>query len=310
MTSSSSPVHACALVLKLCPAGHGFLGASEPKYYLRDYIDLEASPLVTCYQAVGQVAETSQSAGHGYALFLEDLCAGYTDNKGIKPTATHAANLGSALGRLHAHRWGSDADPEGPHNLESEFESFMAHVSTGLDPVLDEMGDALAPSERARLVRVFNNDTARMLDRAMEGNGLALVHGDPNPTNVLTPRKARARQQPLYLIDRQPFEWALRLWLGASDLVCAAVPYWVEDDRRKYQSSILQSYHRALLDNGVRNYSWDDLREDWRICACMAALKAVEWGSDPASLKEMKWLWERQLKRALALLEDCDIGFA
>lgn len=42
----------------------------------------------------------------------------------------------------------------------------------------------------------------------------------------------------------------------------------------------------------------------------MAALKAIEWGCDPASLKEMKWLWERQLKRSLALLEDCYIGFA
>jgi hypothetical protein len=40
----------------------------------------------------------------------------------------------------------------------------------------------------------------------------------------------------------------------------------------------------------------------------MAAATAVEWGNDPGALKDMKWLWERQLKRALALLEDCDAG--
>jgi hypothetical protein len=185
----------------------------------------------------------------------------------------------------------------------------MAHVSTGLGPILDEMGDALGPSARARLERVFDDDTARMLDRAMEGNGLALVHGDPNPTNVLTPLAAGGPRAPLYLIDRQPFTWSLRLWLGASDLVRAAVPYWPEDRRRALQNTVLQSYHQALLENGVRSYSLDDLQTDWSLCACMAALTAVEWGSDQDALREMKWFWERQLNRALLLLEDCETGF-
>jgi hypothetical protein len=298
-----------SMVLKLCPDGHGFLGASEPNYYMRDYIGLKDSPIVTCYRAVGPDAATNQSAGNGYALFLEDLCAEYTNNKSIKPSAPHAANLGAALGKLHAHRWGADADPEGPHDLEAEFARFMAHVSTGLDPILEEAGPALASSARARLLKVFGDDSAAMLDRAMAGNGLSLVHGDPNPTNVLSRRNANGRNPSLYLIDRQPFDWALRVWLGAADLIYAAVPYWGEDARRANQNSLLQGYHRALLESGVRDYSWDDLQADWRICACMAAMKAVEWGSDPDDLKNMKWLWERQLDRALSLLEDCDTGF-
>lgn len=297
-----------SLFLKLCPAGHGFLGASEPNYYLRDYIDLADRPLVTCYGAVAPDAATAESVGLGYAIFLEDLSADYSDNKSIKPTAIHAANLGAALGQLHAHHWGPDADPEGPHDLAADLHKFMAHVSTGLDPILEAMGDALASAGRARLAQVFEDDTARMLDRAIDGKGLALVHGDPNPTNVLTLRTADAQRTSLYLIDRQPFAWSLRLWLGASDLVLAAVPYWPEDRRRALQQSVMQAYHRALLGNGVRSYSFEDLQTDWHICACMAALKAVEWGTDPTSLDEMKWLWERQLSRALALLEDCDAG--
>lgn len=297
-----------SMVLKLCPDGHGFLGASEPHYYQRDYLGLKDSPLVTCYQAVGPAVATAQSGGMGYALFLEDLSADYTSNKGITPTAGHAEHLGTALGRLHAHRWGAEADPDGPHDLEADFQRFMAHVSTGLDPVLDTLGDALAPSGRARLVKVFDDDGPRMLDRAMEGEGLALVHGDPNPTNVLVPRAGTRPGQPLYLIDRQPFEWALRLWLGASDLVYAAVPFWGEDNRRAHQKTVMQSYHGALLEGGVRDYSLEDLRDDWCICACMAAFTAVEWGADPESCIEMKWLWERQVNRALTLFEDCDAG--
>ncbi len=251
---------------------------------------------------------TAESAGHGYALFLEDLTGDYSDNKGIKATEAHAANLGAALGRLHAHRWGPDADPEGPHDLAADFRTFMAHVSAGLGPITDALGASLEPAARARLERVFDDDCDRMLERAMGDRGLTLVHGDPNPTNVLTPRAGGGRRRPLYLIDRQPFPWSLRLWLGASDLVRAAVPYWPEDRRRALQESVLRGYHQALLATGVLSYTWEDLRADWRLCACMAALKAIEWGTDPASMNEMRWLWERQVQRALALLADCDAG--
>lgn len=298
-----------SLVLKLCPEGHGFLGASEPNYYVRDYIGLTAGPIVECYGTVGSLAATSQSVGNGYAIFLEDLGRDYTDNKRTEPDAAHAANLGHALGQLHSHHWGPDADPEGPHDLEAEFQRFLSHVSGGIEPIFADLGDELDPSSRARLTRAFIDDADRMVGRAMDGNGLTLVHGDPNPTNVLSTHAASGNGPPLYLIDRQPFEWSLRLWLGASDLVYAAAPFWPEEHRRALQHTLMDSYHRTLLENGVRSYSWEDLLEDWKSCACMAAFTAIEWGSDPTSLKEMKWLWERQLHRALVLLEDCDAGF-
>lgn len=185
----------------------------------------------------------------------------------------------------------------------------MAHVSQGLDPILAELGDTLSPAWRKRLIKAFTEDSAHMLDRVMDGNGLTLVHGDPNPTNVLTRHKGTGQGQPLYLIDRQPFKWSLRLWLGASDLVYCAVPFWPEDLRRSLQKSVLQGYHQALVVNGIETYSWDDLQTDWRLCACMAAFTAIEWGSDPVSLKSMKWPWGRQPNRALLFLEDCDAAF-
>jgi hypothetical protein len=295
-------------ILKICPAGHDFFAASEPNYYTRDYVRLANAPIPECYATVWSGAATAQSIGDGYALILEDLGADYTDNMLIRPDKGHAANLGHALALLHAHRWGRNADPEEAHDLSADFRKFLTHVSSGLGPILDEMGDTLDASSRARLVKVFDTDADRMLDRAIEGRGLALVHGDPNPTNVLTAKTPQQNRPPLYIIDRQPFQWSLRLWLGASDLVYAAVPFWSEDNRRAFQDTLLAQYHRTLLANGVQGYSWEDLLDDWDICACMAAFTAIEWGSDPASLTGMKWLWEPQVRRALALLEDCDAG--
>lgn len=295
-------------ILKLCPAGHDFLAASEINYYNRDYLELNDAPIPKCYQAAWAGGVTSESKGQSYALFLEDLSVGYTDNKMIDPTDAHAANLGHALGQLHAHHWGHDADPEGRHDLKSDFGGYLAHVSKGLEPVLHEMGDALDTSSRARLHSLFDTDAERILERAIAGNSLTLVHGDPNPTNVLTCTTHQKGRPPLFLIDRQPFDWSMRVWLGASDLVYAAVPFWSEEHRRALQTTLLQSYHRSLVANGVENYSLVDLQEDWRVCACMAAFTAIEWGSDPKSLTGMKWLWEKQLRRALMLLEDCDVG--
>lgn len=295
-------------ILKLCPTGHAFLAASEVNYYNRDYVGLSDAPIPHCYHAVWTDLATSQSIGQGYVLFLEDLGNDYSDHKLIKPDEAHASALGRALGKLHAHRWGSHGDPEGPHNLDSDFTRFLAHVSKGLEPIFDELGDTLDASSRTRLIKVFDTDADRMLQRAVAGNGLTLVHGDPNPTNVLTSTSQHRGRQPLFLIDRQPFQWSLRLWLGASDLVYAAVPFWREEDRRALQKPLLLNYHQELLANGVLTYTLADLQEDWRTCACIAAFTAIEWGSDPSSIKEMKWLWEAQLRRALILLEDCDAG--
>ena len=296
------------LFLKICPEGHGFLGASEPYYYRRDYVGLTSGPIPECFAAVGTFGATSESVGKGYAIFLEDLSPDYTDNKKTEPDKKHAALLGRALAQLHSFHWGSSADPEGPHDLEADFQRFLSHVSLGLEPIIEVLGAELDTSSRSRLEKAFCDDADRMLRRALAGNGLTLVHGDPNPTNVLTSNAPGGNRPPLFLIDRQPFDWSLRLWLGASDLVYAAVPYWPVEHRRALQHTLLASYHQTLLENGVCSYSWEDLLEDWKICVCIAAFTAIEWGSDPVSLKEVKWLWERQLQRALVALKDCDAG--
>ena len=295
-----------SLIFKLCPNGHEFLGASEPNYYVRDYVDLINSPIAKCFGSVGACSGTSESVGNGYALFLEDLSTDYNDNKQIEPNETHAANLGNALGKLHSFRWGPDADPEGQHNLDADFQRFLKHVESGLEPIIESLGNTLSAPSRSRLIRVFSNDADRMRRRAMDGNSLTLVHGDPNPTNVLSCGTTSSDRSPIYLIDRQPFEWSLRLWLGASDLVYAAIPFWSVRNRRALQHILLISYHTTLLDYGVKDYSWEDLLEDWNICICIAVFTAIEWGSDPASLDKMKWLWQRQLQKALIALNDCE----
>jgi hypothetical protein len=65
------------------------------------------------------------------------------------------------------------------------------------------------------LHEIFAQHPAKMLARAANPSSLTLIHGTPNPGNILPPIHG---QQPIYLIDRQPFDWSLVVWLGVSDV--------------------------------------------------------------------------------------------
>ena len=60
---------------------------------------------------------------------------------------------------------------------------------------------------------------------------MSLLHGDLNPTNILTPKTA---DTPVYFLERQPFDWSLTYGLGAYDLAYFLVIWWPEDIRRLF----------------------------------------------------------------------------
>jgi hypothetical protein len=59
------------------------------------------------------------------------------------------------------------------------------------------------------------------------------VHGDLNPGNLLWPRQG---VEPVYLIDRQPFDWSLQRWLGVSDLARLMIIPWAPELRREWHA--------------------------------------------------------------------------
>ena len=56
----------------------------------------------------------------------------------------------------------------------------------------------------------------------------------------------RRGDRPIYIIDRQPFNWSLTTWLGAYDLAYALVLDWPTELRRQCELPILARYHARL----------------------------------------------------------------
>ena len=293
------------LFLKCCDAAGGVDPRSEPDYYGADYAGLEGTPLVPCLDA-RTVPGPDAGVPVGYLVLLADLSATHRDRKLVAPTEPHVRALGAALARLHAHRWHRDRERADRAALEEALERFVGHVRAGLAPVLAELDGALGESRTRALRACLGAPVETLRRRLADPIGIVLIHGDPNPTNVLTPvdEGAGADDDGLRLIDRQPFAWSPRVWPAAADLVGASVPWWMPEARRALEPALLASYHRTLVGRGVRGYPWRRLVEDYRTCLPHAVWTGVEWGTDAAALRDLRFLWSAQIERGLAALED------
>ncbi|HJW69786.1 MAG TPA: hypothetical protein VJ829_10550, partial [Candidatus Binatia bacterium] len=109
----------------------------------------------------------------------------------------------------------------------------------------------------------------------------------------------------MYLIDRQPFDWSLQRWLGASDLARLMIIPWRPELRRDWQIPVLQRYQETLRRAGIE-LPWQLLLADYRLAALESVEIAVEWCADPVTRVEKRGLWEWMLGRALEAVDDLD----
>ena len=286
-----------ALLLKRCGAESGEFGRSEVDYYRRDYLGAADAPLVPCFDA----AYADQP--RRYHLLLEDLSASHRSGDDAPPDLPFGLALADSLAALHAHRWGSQRlrpihqAVAGP----AEIDRYLAHITPGLTPLMALAGAVLPAARLAGLPGLVAGLADSFKARARDARGMTLVHGDLNPGNLLIPRSGLGR---VLLIDRQPFDWSLTAWLGASDLAGALVPWWDSALRHRLQGPVLRRYHAGLVARGVHDYPWAQLLADWRLGVLMCLLGPVEWCVLPTDRERMRWLWTQQLQRALAALDD------
>jgi hypothetical protein len=287
-----------SFLLKICADPAESFGPSEFHYYTRDYRGYAAAPLVRCYHAA------YQPAPRAYHLLLADLRATHGDGFQVAPTLELALASADALARLHARYWGAarlselGAGPATPRELEAYF----SHIEPGLEPLLEDLGETLPAARRELLRRIFGEHPRLLHARLRDERGFTLVHGDLNPGNLLWPRQGA---EPVYLIDRQPFDWSLQRWLGASDLARLMIIPWAPELRRQWQLPVLRRYQEVLARAGI-DVPWASLLEDYRLAALESVEIAVEWCADPVTRVEKRGLWEWMLGRALDAVDELD----
>ncbi len=295
-SSGPCPATVFLKLVQTSQGGEDCFGDSEVRYYLEDYVDWPRAPLLKCYDG-------AYEAGR-YHLLLEDVSQTHQPSVHVPPTLEYGCALARALAVLHVRWWFSRR--EIPMVTAAQVQRYVSVARPGLAHVLDDPDGVLDGRQAEVLRQFFLSHPHQMVERLKEPNGFALVHGDLNGFNILVPYEQGG---PLYLIDRQPFEWSLTTWLGVGDLAFVLISDWSVEARRSCEQEILRAYHQALVEEGVEGYSWTQLWEDYRLCLPMGIYCAVEFCKHGVD-EPMRARWMSLLDRSLAVLEEDTAGAA
>ncbi|HEX2914030.1 MAG TPA: hypothetical protein VH186_24715 [Chloroflexia bacterium] len=285
------------LLIKICPNESAiigsFFGTSEVDYYARDYVNLADAPLPRCYD----VAYSPEQ--RRYHLLLADLTDTHHINWETVPYEGYALAVAEALAVLHSHWWGKERlELSGePITDRPKLERYLEHVLPGFEPMLADIEGEIKPEWVEAIKLIYQRHPDRLFERINNPVGFTLVHGDNNPGNILAPNEG---DKPVYLIDRQPFDWSLTNWLGANDLAYLMVPWWEPEQRRELEFKVLRQYHATLQTRGLQDYSWEALLHDYRLCVIQSLYVPANWCVDARERREMRWLWTKQLERVMS----------
>lgn len=253
-----------------CVSG-GTFSQSECDYYTKDYCTIVHPPFPNVYA-------TGYSPAQGYYIVMDDLSETHTDRKRLPPTRDHAFALVDALASLHRCHWERGTPPS-----DAQIEHYLDTVTAGAHNLASASGH---PGLVDHIGKV--NDEVR--NRWRNPKGMTLLHGDANPTNVLTPNGADG---PVLLIDRQPFDWSLTYGPGVYDIAYATTLWWDSSFWIPIAQELVSRWHTAISPN---DYSLTDAMSDWEQAVRQCIHVPSEWCSDRQQVAEMRWLWSWQLR--------------
>jgi hypothetical protein len=276
--------------------GDDSFGASEVTYYTRDYAGVAGAPLVRCYDAAfsGELQR--------YHVLLDDLSETHVEAAEKTPTLEYGLALAEGLAAMHARWWGARRFTEAGASMHSagHIRRYVDISESGVSPLLKRFAAGLEPDWPDAIHELYAKHLQALIERTHDDNGFTLVHGDTGEKNILVPRSG---DRPIYIIDRQPFDWSLTTWLGVYDLAYAIVLDWEVETRRNLEMPVLKRYHDQLIKHGIKGYTWEQLYDDYRLCAAMGVYVATEYFRGGG---EGQWVsqWLLMLRRALTACDD------
>jgi len=135
----------------------------------------------------------------------------------------------------------------------------VAFIRKDLSGFIDALGDRLSANRRKALeeaLEVAQKFWARRLT-SIERN--TLIHGDAHMWNFLHPKDPENGRA--YLID---LATSNRIRPPTNDLAYMMALQWYPERRAIMEESLLRHYHLSLLSFGVKGYTWEDCRLDYR----------------------------------------------
>ena len=229
-------------------------------------------------------------------LLLEDLTDTHVSPTTwpLPPTLEQCRRIVTARARFHAEWWD---DPRlgisigRRHDLEFTAD-YVRDLTSAVERFAALLGDRL-PRERRALYEAFLLAAPRLLARYRTHHAITIVHGDAHVWNAFMPRDGGD--------DVRLFDWdRWRLSTGAMDLAYMMAVHWYPDHRRRFEQTLLDHYHAALIKHGVRGYDRAALDDDYRL-ATLIQIATPVW---QAVLGIPTWIWWNNFERVMLAVDD------
>ena len=247
-------------------------------------------PLVSCYNAV-----YCDEIGSSQLLF-DDVSESHFAVESSKPPPVHFTGKAmDAFAEFHAYWW--------DHQALGDFATLPSQVS--VDKYISSIGEhfpqfseSLGDQQSDLLCQVYEKTLSALpilWKRVLQGKNLTLIHGDANFSNVLLPR--HPDKEKALIIDWQL--WGISF--ATEDLAHMIALYCDIEYRHRMEKSLVMRYHQGLVHHGVKNYSWLECWNDYRLAVILRVLFMPLWfwlSGSPIS-----W-WQRSLDHAMQAFED------
>lgn len=249
--------------------------------------------LPRCYDAVFSPEQ------HRLHLLLEDFSdTHYSEPPSqLPPTRRNCELIVRSLADIHAAWWERPpwkligfAKPD-----QTEVDRRIQDVRERVARFTDFLGDRLSEKQRA----VYHEVLAalpKLYKRLITPTAYTVIHEDIHIGNVLYPREPTT--ETIRIIDWQT--WFIDL--APRDLAHMMAIFWFPEQRRNLENLLLRQYHERLRENGITNYSWEQLWSDYKLSVIRKLfVPAWQWdtGHEPN-------IWWNHLQRVMLAYEDLD----
>jgi len=265
---------------------------AEVKFYNSFAGRINPDALIPCYGAAYDEQEPMD-----YYILLADLSdSHYQTEWPLPPTAKECELIVESLARIHGAWWDKKWEIEEVTGLTAiqYMEQGLARVQEHVDPFIEFLGDRIS-KKRREILKMSVAGHSLFLKRLTDGP-LTLVHSDSHFWNFFLPKDSQ-------LESTRIFDWqGYSLGLGVLNLAEFLGQHLYGEMRQRVQEGLLRHYHRILQEMGIRDYTWVNCWEDYRLAAVAQLwVPIVNWQQEMPPQ-----IWWSKLESAFTIFEDLE----
>jgi thiamine kinase-like enzyme len=269
----------------------GWEGGRKEVAFYRDVAAVMSPGMVPrCFEA------HADDAARSWHLLLEDLTNSHmiASTWPLPPSLTQCERIIEARARFHAVWWDEPrlGASIGVRRDAGMVKQTMRNFGNLYERFAERLGDDLSAEHRALYER-FQGATDPLIARYEARRDLTITHNDAHVWNCFMPRDGSR--------DVRLFDWdSWRIGVGASDLAYMIAVHWYPERRRRMERALLDRYHAALVECGVRGYDRQALDDDYRL-AVLWQIATPVW---QAAYDIPSVVWWNNMQRVLMAVDD------